>query len=110
MAAAASRCALAQGKYWPYHDLLFDNQQHLESSDLSNYAVRLQMDAKKFDECIAQKTYTADIQHDLDEGQKLGITGTPAFFINGMVLSGAIPLKDFARLIDRELERIKSAN
>jgi len=109
-AAEASRCALAQGKYWPYHDLLFDNQQHLESSDLSKYAVRLDMDAKKFDECIAHKTYTSDIQHDLDEGQKLGISGTPAFFINGMVLNGAIHLEDFARLIDRELERIKSAD
>jgi protein-disulfide isomerase len=108
-AAEASRCALAQGKYWPYHDLLFDNQQHLDSSDLSKYAVRLDMDAKKFDECIAQKTYTADIHHDLDEGEKLGIAGTPAFFINGMFLNGAVSLEEFARLIDRELERVKSA-
>jgi protein-disulfide isomerase len=106
-ATEASRCALAQGKYWAYHDLLFDNQQHLESSDLSKYAAQLQMDAKKFDECVAQKTYADDIQQDLREGQKLGITGTPAFFINGMVLSGAVPLDDFSRRIDRELERIK---
>jgi protein-disulfide isomerase len=109
-AAQASRCALAQGKYWPYHDLLFANQQHLESSDLSKYAVQLEMDAKKFDGCIAQKTFRAEVQRDLDEGQKLGIAGTPAFYINGMVLSGAVPLEEFERLIDRELERIKSAS
>ncbi len=109
-AAEASRCALAQGKYWPYHDLLFDNQQHLESGDLSKYAARLKMDAKKFDECIARKIYAADIRHDLDEGNKLGITGPPTFFINGTILIGATPMEDFARLIDRELERIKAAD
>jgi len=107
-AAEASRCALAQGNYWSYHDLLFGNQQHLENDDLSRYAVRLKMNAKKFDECIAHKTYATDIQHDLDEGQKLGITGTPTFFINGVMLVGATPMEDFARLIDRELERINA--
>jgi protein-disulfide isomerase len=107
--ALASRCALAQGKYWPYHDLLFANQQHLENSDLSKFALQLDLDTKKFDECVAHATYAADIQHDLDEGQKLGITGTPAFFVNGIVLSGAVPMEEFADLIDRELQRIKSA-
>lgn len=94
--------------------MLFDNQQHLTSSDLSKYAVQLELDAKKFDECVAHKvahkTYAADIQHDLDEGQELGITGTPAFFVNGIVLRGAVPLEEFAGLIDRELQRMKSAN
>jgi predicted DsbA family dithiol-disulfide isomerase len=105
--AEASRCALAQGKYWQYHDLLFANQQHLESSDLLKLAVRLDLDLKIFHACISRKTYKADVQHDVDEGKKLGITGTPAFFINGILVSGAIPLEEFARLIDRELERMK---
>jgi protein-disulfide isomerase len=109
-AAEASRCALAQGKYWPYHDLLFDNQQHLESGDLSKYAARLDMNAKRFEECIQHRTYTAEIEHDLDEGRKLGVTGTPAFFINGILLSGAVPVDEFARLIDRELKRMEGAN
>jgi protein-disulfide isomerase len=109
-AAEASRCALAQGKYWPYHDLLFDNQQHLQSSDLSNYALQVGMDPKRFDECVMHKTYAADIQHDLDAGQELGITGTPAFFINGILLSGAVPLEEFVGSIERELLRLKSAN
>jgi protein-disulfide isomerase len=109
-AAEASRCALAQREYWPYHDLLFDNQQHLENGDLAKYAARLKMDRKQFDECIAHRIYAADVQHDLDEGQKLGITGTPTFFINGMILIGATPMGDFARLIDRELERIKNSD
>jgi protein-disulfide isomerase len=109
-AAEASRCALAQGKYWPYHDLLFDNQQHLESGDLSNYAARLDMNAKRFEECIQQRTYAAEVQHDLDEGRKLGVTGTPAFFINGVLLAGAVPVDEFVRLIDRELKRMQGAN
>lgn len=107
--AEASRCALAQGKYWPYHDLLFANQQHLENSDLSKFAVQLDLDTQKFDECVAHSTYAADIQHDLDEGQKLGISGTPAFFVNGVALSGAVPLEEFADLINRELQRMKGA-
>jgi protein-disulfide isomerase len=108
-AAQASRCALAQGKYWPYHDLLFANQQHLEDADLSKYAVQLGMDAKQFDDCVAQKTFKAEVQRDLDEGQKLGIAGTPAFYVNGMALNGAVPQEEFEHMIDRELDRIKSA-
>jgi protein-disulfide isomerase len=109
-AAEASRCASAQGKYWPYHNLLFENQQHLESSDLTKFAVRLDLDPTKFDECIARKTYAADIQRDLDEGQKLGVTETPAFFVNGMLLSGAVPLEQFTSVVERELERQHAAN
>jgi protein-disulfide isomerase len=109
-AALASHCALAQGKYWQYHDLLFENQEHLDGTALSDYAVRLGMNPKQFDECMTQKTYATEVQRDLDDGQMLGITGTPAFFINGVAINGAISLEEFSRVIDRELDRTKSAN
>jgi protein-disulfide isomerase len=107
-AAEASRCASAQGKYWKYHDLLFENQVHLEDNDLASLAVGLHLDRKKFSECLTGKVFAADVLRDVDAGQKLGITGTPTFFINGIVASGAIPLEEFARLIDRELDRLKA--
>jgi predicted DsbA family dithiol-disulfide isomerase len=106
--AEASRCALAQGKYWQYHDLLFANQEHLQDGDLSKLAAQVGMDRKKFDECTAQRIYKADIQRDLDEGERLGINGTPVFFVNGISLSGAVSLQEFSRVIGDELERIKS--
>lgn len=107
-AAEASRCALAQGKYWQYHDLLFANQQHLEDSDLSKFAAQLGMDQRQFDECVARKTYQPNVQRDVEDGEKLGATGTPAFFVNGIALSGAVSLSELSRVIDGELVRIKA--
>jgi protein-disulfide isomerase len=107
-AAEASRCASAQGKYWQYHDLLFANQERLDGEHLSKAATQLGMDRKIFDRCIAQKTFAAAVRHDLDEGHKLGISAAPTFFINGIVLNGAVPFEEFSAEIDRELARLNA--
>jgi protein-disulfide isomerase len=106
--AEASRCALAQGKFWEYHDTLFAHQDQLQNEDLLSFAAQLGMDTGRFKECLAQGTFAADVQQDVDEGETLGIAGTPAFFINGIALDGAVPLEGFASIIDGELEREKA--
>ena len=66
------------------------------------------LDVEKFDACLASGTHNASVQKDIDEGELLGITGTPAFFINGRFLSGAQPIDAFTRMIDDELARTAS--
>jgi protein-disulfide isomerase len=104
MAAQATRCAVEQGKFWEYHDQLFANSK-LERDDLIGYARNLKLDDKQFESCLASEKYKSDIEKDEQEGRKAGITGTPAFFINGVSLSGAQGLDAFAGIIDDELAR-----
>jgi protein-disulfide isomerase len=103
-AASASRCAGEQGKYWEYHDKLFSGTS-LQDSDFKRYAEELSLDAEKFDECLKSGRHEEAITADTTQGQSVGVTGTPAFFVNGRLLSGAQPLDAFSRIIDEELER-----
>jgi protein-disulfide isomerase len=102
-AAEAARCAHDQGKFWEYHDVLFTQSPQLAPEDLRRYAGQVGLDVTKFDGCLATGVHKAAVQRDLDEGNRLGITGTPAFFINGRTLTGAQPLEAFTRLIEQEL-------
>ena len=104
-AAEAARCAQDQGKFWEYHDVLFTQSPQLALEDLRRYAGQVGLDVTKFDGCVATGVHKAAVQRDLDEGNRLGITGTPAFFINGRALTGAQPLEAFTRLIEQELAR-----
>lgn len=104
-AAESSRCAGEQGKFWDYHDLLFANQAKLDNLSLLQYAHSLKLDEKKFEDCLSSGQYAAAVAKDLEEGRQAGVSGTPAFFINGLILSGAVPPENFSRLIDDELAR-----
>jgi protein-disulfide isomerase len=104
-AAEAGRCARDGDKFWEYHDVLFAESPKLAIEDLKRYAVQVGLDADKFDACLSKGTHSADVQSDIDEGQRLGITATPVFFINGRSVRGAQPPETFARVIDDELNR-----
>jgi protein-disulfide isomerase len=104
-AAEASRCAGEQGRFWPYHDLLFEHQTKLDDASLQDYARQLGMDAPRFEHCLKSHKYRAAVQQDLEKGKQLGISGTPAFFIDGIPLMGARPLGSFTSIIDQELAR-----
>ena len=103
-AAEAARCANDQGKFWEYHDVLFAHAK-LSPDDLKQYAAQTGLDAAKFEACLSSGVHKAAVQRDVDEGARLGITGTPAFFINGRALTGAQPLEAFVRVIEEELAR-----
>ena len=104
-AAEAARCAQDQGKFWEYHDIIFEQAPKAEENDLKRYAEQIGLDIDKFTNCLFQNVHHQAVQKDLDEGSRLGFDGTPAFFINGRFLSGAQPLEEFVRVIEEELAR-----
>ena len=110
-AAEASACADAQGRFWDYHDKLFANQRALSAPDLQRYATELGLDAAAFETCVKERKFQAQVDRDLADATKAadsagkGGLGTPSFFVNGILLSGAKPVEDFYRLIDAELAR-----
>jgi len=103
-AAEASRCAEEQGKFWEYHDQLF-NASKLEKDALIQYARDLKLDDRQFESCLTTEKYKADIDKDQLEGRNAGVNGTPGFFINGVFVSGAQPKEAFTNVIDDELGR-----
>lgn len=107
--AEAARCAGDQGKYWDYHNLLFS--RHGEWSNqtdavplLTTFAVDLKLNEADFSACLSSGKYTQSVKDDLALGQRLGIGGTPSFFINGRLLVGAVPFESFKAIIDEELQ------
>jgi protein-disulfide isomerase len=104
-AAEASECADEQGAYWKYHDLLFQNQSALDDASLKNYAASLGLDTAAFNECLDSDKYMSEIQKDYQDGIAAGVQGTPAFFINGMPLSGAQPYAAFQAAIEAALAK-----
>jgi len=102
-AAEASRCAGAQGKFWEYHDLLYANQGKLNLESLKEQARAAALDMPGFEACLASGKFRPLIDSDLQSGSIAGVSGTPAFYINGVALIGAQPLAAFERVIENEL-------
>jgi protein-disulfide isomerase len=96
-AANASMCANAQGRFWDYHDMLFANQTGenvgaFSDRRLAAFAEQLGLNMSDFNTCFKQDEYQADIEADYSEGKQMGVTGTPAVFVNGVQLApGFIP-------------------
>jgi protein-disulfide isomerase len=103
----AARCANDQGKFWAYHDLLFANTPKTNPQQLKAYAQEVELDVVAFDQCLTSGKYHAAVQKDVEEGMRAGVTGTPAFFINGRLVSGAQPLERFVQIIADELARAR---
>lgn len=102
-AAEAASCAKEQGKFWEFHYKVLQNQRALEDADLKRYAGEIGLDVEAFTACFESGKFKSEIMQDLREGQQAGVTGTPAFFINGRFLSGARPFEAFKEIIDQEL-------
>lgn len=99
----AGRCANIQGKFWPYHDELFAHAPHAAPEDLKKYADAAGLNLAAFESCMTANKFAAAVQADIDEGVRAGVTGTPAFFINGRLIAGAQPLERFIAVIDEEI-------
>jgi protein-disulfide isomerase len=102
-AAEAARCAGEQGKFWEYHDALYADQSKLDGSELLTRARALNLDEKSFQSCLNSGKFKSKVEADLQQGSKVGVAGTPGFFVNGVFLSGARPQADFEKIIDGQL-------
>ncbi len=100
-AAVAARSAQAQGKFWEYHDLLYQEQASGYSDEnLTSYAKEIGLDTKRFEDDYESARYAGLVQADFRRGQSIGVNGTPTFFINGRVLVGLQPLGVFENAIE----------
>jgi protein-disulfide isomerase len=104
-AGEAAACAGEQGRFWEMHDLLWANTSKLQVPDLKAHAATLGIDTASFDQCLDSGRHAGLVQADLEAGQGYGVSGTPAFFVNGRPLVGAQPFEAFAQVIDDELQR-----
>jgi protein-disulfide isomerase len=102
-AAEAAHCAGDQGKYWEMHGKLFAAAPKLEVTDLKAYARELSLDGGRFDKCLDSGEKAKTVQDHAKAGEEAGVRGTPAFFINGRLISGAQKLEAFTAVVDAEL-------
>ncbi len=102
-AAEASLAAAAQGKFWPMHDAMYANQQHLTRADLDNYAKEVGLDVTRFDAELNSHQYKAQVLREEAQGTNFGVHGTPTFFVNGHKLVGAQPFSAFKTVIDQQI-------
>lgn len=104
-AAEASLCAEEQGKFWQLHDAMFDNQQALSVEQLKAKAAELGVKADSFNQCLDTGKYADAIKADIAVGSAAGVNATPALFINGRFISGAVRIEQITKVIEDELRR-----
>lgn len=99
----AARCAGAMGKYWEYHDLLFEEQPAFARADLLVYAGEIGLDRAEFARCLDERRFTAEVEADVGQATALGILATPTLLINGRLIQGAPPIETFRAIIEQAL-------
>jgi len=100
-AAVAARAAQAQGRFWEYHDLLYDSQfSGFSDENLSALATKAGLDTQRFENDYGSGRYEGLVRADFQRGLNLGVNGTPTFFINGKMLVGLQPVGVFEKVID----------
>jgi protein-disulfide isomerase len=104
-ASLATVAAMEQGKFWEMHDIVFENQGALEDADIRGYARKIGLDMAKFDASYKAKKGLELIEADRAEGEKLGITGTPAVYVNGRRMHGSLFGGTLAGWVDDALQR-----
>jgi protein-disulfide isomerase len=104
-AAEASECAADQGKFWEMYDKIFEANLagDMSVAKWKTIAADLGLDTTKFDSCLDSGEKASRIAEDLNEGSGAGVEGTPATFVNGQIVSGALPFDSFKQIIDQEI-------
>jgi protein-disulfide isomerase len=104
-AALAAEAAGAQGKFWPMHDLLFDSQSHLKLPQLRGYAERLELDMARYDADMAEQVYLQRVREHIESGEKSGVRGTPAFFVDGTIQDVSFGLQQLFERVEEALRK-----
>jgi len=110
-AANAAECARSLGDdstYFEFHDKLYASDT-LNKETYETFASELELDSTLFAQCLDNETYYSEIENDVLQGTSFGVQGTPSFFINGTMISGAQAFEEFEKVIDAELAKIEAA-
>lgn len=105
LAAIAAHCAAEQGQYNAFADLMFDNQPQLDRASLTTYAAELSLDSAPFDACLDGEAAAKRVDENIALANSIGVEATPTYFVNGILLSGALPIEEFSVVIDAELRK-----
>ncbi|MDV6235013.1 thioredoxin domain-containing protein [Leptospira ellisii] len=100
----AANCSAPQGKYWEFFNVLFANSGNLSKERVLDLARNSGLEMKAFSQCVNDAAVRKEVEADMAEGEKYGVSGTPAFFINGIMVEGAQPIEAFTKVIDQELK------
>lgn len=103
-AARAAHCAGEQGRFWEYHDVLFERQRQIGADVFGTWADELDLDVPTFESCMDSDAARDAVQADVEAGDALGVTGTPAFYVNGVQYVGAYPYAEIERVVRAALE------
>lgn len=106
-AAEAAECAGEQDKYYEMHDILFENYRNLDEHLLPDYAKEIGLNMSQFNSCLDSDLMAEEVKTDFNDGRSVGVTGTPAFYINGTKITGAQSFEKFKQIIDQELFKTK---
>ncbi len=106
-AAEAAQCANEQGAFWPYHDRLFTTTD-LGTEHLKRYAVELGLDAGPFNACLDSGKYYQEVQDDMDDAIAVGVNAAPSFFVNGLLINGAVSYERFVQMVELALDATES--
>ena len=104
-AALAAETAGGQDRFWPMHDLIFDNQAHLKLPQLRGYAERLELDMVRYDAQMAEALYLQRVREDIESGRESGVRATPTFFVNGVLQDASGGLQPLFDKVEAELRR-----
>src|SRR6266850_8512738 len=104
-AALATETAAGQGKFWPMHDLLFDNQRHLKPPQLRGYAQQLELDMRRYDADMADTVYLQRVREDIEGAAESGVRATPTFFMNGVIQDVSYGLEALFKKAEAALRR-----
>ena len=104
-AALASEVAAAQGKFWPMHDLLFDDQRHLDASHLRRHAAALELDLRRYDADMADTVYLQRVREDIEGASMSGVRSTPTFFVNGEIHDVSFGLQGLFDSVEAALQK-----
>ena len=104
-AALAAEAAGAQGRFWPMHDLLFENQAHLEPPALRWYAQRLELDMARYDADMAGEVHLPRVRSHVESGRRSGVRGTPGFFVNDLVQDVSFGMEHLLEGVEKALRK-----
>jgi len=104
LAAESAETAGAQNKFWTMHDLLFENQLHLDAKSLRRYADQAELDLERYDYEMNEHAYLQRVQEHIDGGTKSGVRSTPTFFVNGVMHDLSFGLEHLQQAIEAAFE------